>query len=347
MKVLLLSATPPPAGGVATWTLKYMEYCKNHDIEVNLVNMALQGKRGENITKRINFRDECVRTINILRETRNKMKEMPDIVHLNTSCSQFGVIRDLLIVKLAARKKIPLIYHCHCDVKFMLRKGYQWNILKQILKLASKEFVLNKSSEKVICELGGKNIVVMPNFIEANLISERKYIKDNIETVLYVGHVTREKGCIEIIKTAEQHKDIKFILAGPVSSEIDSLPKPANVKMTGQLPFEEIRKLYQQSDIYLFPSYSEGFSLSLTEAMASGLPVITTDVGANYDMIEQFGGLIVETKNPKAISDAINSLQNKTVRESMSVWNKEKIRNCYVTDKVMKTIIDEYKKVAG
>ena len=59
---------------------------------------------------------------------------------------------------------------------------------------------------------------------------------------------------------------------------------------------QKLQKYLDKADVFLFPSYTEGFSISLTEAMASGLPCIASDVGANQDMLENHGGILIKTK---------------------------------------------------
>ena len=91
-----------------------------------------------------------------------------------------------------------------------------------------------------------------------------------------------------------------FVLAGIISDEYKECELPANVVMAGNLDASAVREQLDMADVFLFPSYTEGFSNSLAEAMARGLPVITTKVGANVDMLEDRGGVYVPVGNGDA-----------------------------------------------
>lgn len=79
--------------------------------------------------------------------------------------------------------------------------------------------------------------------------------------------------------------------------------------------------------------------------MARGLPVITTDVGANKDMIEDNGGVIVPINDPNAIDVAIERLSDKNIREQMSKFNVAKVERNYTIDIVMQRLTDLYKLI--
>ena len=85
--------------------------------------------------------------------------------------------------------------------------------------------------------------------------------------------------------------------------------------------------------------------MALLEAMNIGLPVIATDVGANSDMIENKGGILVSSKNSQQIVEAINALNPESIRERMSNWNQQKVKKYYTIDKVMKRLDDIYKEL--
>lgn len=84
--------------------------------------------------------------------------------------------------------------------------------------------------------------------------------------------------------------------------------------------------------------------MALAEAMSRGLPTVTTDVGANKDMIEYKGGVIVSVGDVDAMQNAINSIMEKNVREQMSKWSVQKVRDCYLTQTVMKSFAEIYKE---
>lgn len=187
-----------------------------------------------------------------------------------------------------------------------------------------------------------KNPIIVPNFVNSDFLMETHEIRDEIKEIVFVGHVQETKGSRELLKAAEQFPEIHFTLIGPVASEIAALPCPANVSMVGQKSTAEVKRFLMSADLFLFPSYTEGFSLSLTEAMSMGVPVIATDVGANQDMIENKGGVIIPARDSAAIVTAIKTLQTPDIRKKMSDWSINKVKNNYLTEKVMNRLVGLY-----
>ena len=70
----------------------------------------------------------------------------------------------------------------------------------------------------------------------------------------------------------------------------------------------DVPDLLQQAGFYLASSVSEGMSLAVLEAMGAGLPVITTDVGGNPEIVDSSYGYLVPAGNPRAMADAIRTL---------------------------------------
>ena len=110
MNVLLLSPLPPPSGGIARWTERYLAWCKSKH-KVIVVNTALQGERAGEAGKKRQLIDEVKRARYVVKETKNGLIKRPSVIHINTSCSKFGILRDWICMRLAYQKKVPVITH--------------------------------------------------------------------------------------------------------------------------------------------------------------------------------------------------------------------------------------------
>lgn len=346
MKILLVSPLPPPEGGIATWTVGFAEYCKEKKEILRIVNTALTGKRSANFNNKRSLVDEIKRTIYILSNMKKELgKKDIDIVHINTSCSVFGIYRDYICLKKAYRCRIPVVLHCHCNIEDQIKGQYAKAVFKQMLKIATCVLVLNSQSAAYVQKISNIECKIIPNFIKQSIVVEKHEIRDKIEEAVFVGHVRETKGVREIYKAAKQLPNVKFTLIGPVSKEIQKMEKLPNIVLIGEQKIEKIFEYYQRADVYLFPSYTEGFSLSLVEAMACGLPCIATDVGANGDMLETRGGIIIPVKNADAIVKAFERLGDSNTRRNISNWNIEKVENNYTRTKVLDEIMGIYEKV--
>ena len=81
----------------------------------------------------------------------------------------------------------------------------------------------------------------------------------------------------------------------------------------------------------------------MLEAMTRGLPCIATDVGANKEMLENQGGVIVNIGDTDSAAIALESMQNFHKRKEMSAWNSQKVRSFYTVEAVMSQISELYK----
>ncbi len=347
MKILLVSPLPPPIGGIAIWTERFLSFFKdNNDVNISLVNLALNGKRGLKSNNKTSIFDEICRTKRILFDMHNQVKNnKPTIVHLNTSCGPYGIVRDLLCILIAKRKKIPVVLHFHCNVENQISGRIStWALKKMIIK-ADKILVLNSESKAYISKYASQDPEIVPNFISQSFLIDSRDVNKNINKILYVGNVQFSKGTREIFAVAKAFPHKQFVLIGPVADEIATLPCPPNVLMMGSKNQNEVKKYMLDSDLFLFPSYTEGFSLSLTEAMATGLPTIATDVGANKDMLENKGGRIVPVKNTNSIIEAIIEMDDYETRKRMSEWEISKVKNCYLINQVVERLLGIYKEL--
>lgn len=346
MKVLLLSPIPPPAGGIATWTKLYLNSAEAKDNEIEIIDTSVAGNRVENYDKR-SIKEEIIRSIKIISGLRaNIKKNKYDIVHINTSCSKYGMIRDYLCAKFSKWHKVGLIIHCHCDTSYMVKGKVSEYIFNLLCGVADKIFCLNTSSYEHIKKITKKESIIIPNFIDLNTLEKNDFrVSNQIKNIIYVGHIVLAKGCYEIISVAKQLPEINFIMIGYLSEEIKRIPTTSNVKFIGEVSKNEVFERMLDADLLLFPTHTEGFPNVVLEAMACGLPIISTPVGAIPDMIEDKGGLFVEIGDVGGIMNAIKKLNNKDIRIKMSNWNKEKVKNSYTVTEVSNRIFKEYSQI--
>lgn len=339
MKVLLVSPLPPPVGGIASWTLDYLSYCEKNGIDISLVNSAIKGSRAENVTK-INLAEELKRCLGMRKQIKKTLKEKHDVLHYCASCSTVGLIRDFVLLM---GLDIPVVYHCHCDLSVAINNIVSKIFFRLICKKAAKVFALNTASLETAL-MNTDEAVYIPNFA-VEIYDENKKISERLKKIIFVGRVTRQKGIIELFEAANSLPDVEFLIVGPADDPDIVFPEKSNIVVLGKKEHNEAIELMKQSDALILPSYSEGFPLSVLEAMSCGLPVIATNVGSISDMIGEAGGVLTEKENPVQLVQAINSIKDKKAREKMSTYNIEKVKTCYLIDIVMKQIIDVYKNI--
>ena len=144
--------------------------------------------------------------------------------------------------------------------------------------------------------------------------------------IINVGRLSREKGIQYLIKSLKYLSPAtKLFLVGDgpekkgLEKIVEKLELEKQVIFMGKIAHEKLPEVLNAMDVFVLPAVSmEGFSNSMLEAMACGLPVITTPIGAGAEVIKEEIGAVVEPKKPKKLADAIircSNLDGKRIRE--------------------------------
>ena len=158
----------------------------------------------------------------------------------------------------------------------------------------------------------------VPNGTEGRFFVPRTYPEKPTLRLLYVGTWIDRKG-IYYLKDAfevliQRMPGIELTVAGSLMSEerVRSFFAPTVRESVRVIPFlrrEEMPELYATHDVFVFPSLMEGMPLTLLEAMASGMPVVTTNTCGMADIVEdELDGLLVPVANPDKLADAVERL---------------------------------------
>jgi len=167
-------------------------------------------------------------------------------------------------------------------------QGNQWNQLFQKIKINKKKVILVRNW-------------ILPDKILSKDLNKKQ--KKGSLTFLFTGWLVKAKGVLDLIE-AFNHSDIlrncHLILAGD-GNLMNQIKKDIkkneihNISLLGWCKPEKIDKLLLSSDVFVLPSYSEGFPNSLVEALAKGIPVITTPVGGISDsVINYHNGFLIK-----------------------------------------------------
>lgn len=191
-----------------------------------------------------------------------------------------------------------------------------WDDWREEVFLSDKILVNSSWSAKFLVKSGvpSDKLVEVPlvyNSVSSSIVRTSFVRKDfsvsNPLKVLFLGSLNLRKGigqifdAIMILKNAP----IVFTFAGPIYIRLPSyLESMHNVRFLGPVDSQSARSLYGQSDVFLFPTISDGFGLTQLEALAHGLPVVSSLNCANV-ITDQFNGLKLTTVSPESISSAL------------------------------------------
>lgn len=170
--------------------------------------------------------------------------------------------------------------------------------------------------------------------IDINREEKRKSIgiKKDEFMILSVGELNRNKNHQTIIKAIAKLKNdkIKYIICGqgPLEEELKKLAQ--KLKIQKQVIFlgfrEDIPEIMSIADLFVFPSFREGLPLSLMEAMASGLPIICSNIRGNCELIEDGkNGYLVSPDDVDGFASAIEKILEIDCK-LMKISNMKKIK---------------------
>jgi len=358
-RVLFLSPLPPPVGGIASWTKKIFDYGLPDGYIPSLVNTSLQSHC--RVFKWHILPHQLLRTVFIFWSLFWQLVcNPPKVVHLNCSLSSIGIFRDLLCVLFVRLWKIPIISHYRGNVPDFSRTRYMGLSFRALCILANVSclnIVLNEASLQCMSHMVTADHsppVLVPNFVDDNVFAYRAVGRQAVHDrfrVLFAGWVTAMKGCREILEVARQLPEVDFALIGPIMADMQThlQRRPANVTLYGTLEYLEVLRAMCTSDVFLFPSYTEGFPNAVLEAMSVGLPVVATRVGAIPEMIEDGkGGLLIERADVVSLVCALRTMMDDaSLRMAMGQFNREKSRTHYAYPVVTSQLATLYNLVAS
>jgi glycosyltransferase involved in cell wall biosynthesis len=148
---------------------------------------------------------------------------------------------------------------------------------------------------------------------------------------LYVGQISHRKGVRDLLLAAARciNLPVHFRLIGPIVSSEVLNNMPENVTYEGATLPGGVSKAMRDADIFVLPTLEDSFALVVFEAMASGLPVITTSHAGSSEVItNSVDGMIIPPGNPEELAFAIQSLvEDETLRFRMGQAGRDRVLN--------------------
>lgn len=240
------------------------------------------------------------------------------IVHVNM-CEYGSTLRKLPIVCLARALGAHAVIHLHgAEVKTMFEAWPAWlrRLFRQAVARADRIVVLGNSWKEFLCETVGisrEQVVIIPNAVPVPAAPHRP-VKDRCR-VLFLGRLEERKGADRLLAAlhdpAMAEIDCDVVMAGDGAIDFyrdmaRSLGVEGRVRFTGWLDRPAVVELMANSDVLVLPSLNEGLPMAILEAMANGLAVVTTPVGAITDVIrDEQTGLLVPPGDAAALARAL------------------------------------------
>jgi glycosyltransferase involved in cell wall biosynthesis len=361
IKILLL-APLKATGGIASWTHRLLNFPDHNGIQYEVIDTSkLFDPLGKALGIRgaiLGLRDAIARMFKVFYAI---IKYRPNIVYITSSPSIGLFVRDIPLMFLLKFLGVRCISHLRGGKLegFMGRNPVRRVITKWGFKTCTAVFVITRDVEKYArLEFGSQKVFYIPNMIEDEFVSskpEKKIYSIEEKPVMNLVHVAwqaPEKGSMELVEAIGYVKiPVCCKLIGQVAPEhlatlkqmIEEHHLENKVFITGIQKGESLDRLYKEADILVFPTHFEGFPNVIVEAMAYGLPIITTNVGNIREMIgydtESPAGLLLEKQPPvepvELAKKIDNILQDVQLRQQMSINGQKRVKEKYLASKVI------------
>lgn len=280
------------------------------------------------------------------------------LVHVHMA-SRASFWRKLLFLLPAFSLRVPVLLHLH-GAEFREFYGRESSPFVQRLI----RFVFERASRVVVLSSGWREWV-QDQFPEArvfviyNPVALPEYSPDAVrdsDSLLFLGRLGERKGTFDLIEAlarlAPAFPNVKLLLGGDgeldaVQARATALGVAANVETLGWVRGEDKHALLARASIYVLPSYNEGLPVSVLEAMAAGLPVVSTPVGGVPEAVaDGVEGYLVQPGDVAALSERLERLlSDSDLRHRMGVAARQKVEKYFSVEIIVPQIEEIYQEL--
>jgi glycosyltransferase involved in cell wall biosynthesis len=274
-----------------------------------------------------------------------------DVAHINIS-SHGSSIRKPALLWTCRLLGIPVVLHLHASEYpefFDSLPRFAKALLRRTFSSATRVLVLGATWKDYVCRelhVPEDKVTVLLNASpgpRSHTSSERG--AESLR-ILFLGRLGARKGLPEILAALADHRVSSEPWAATLAGdgdvalyrrEVDRLGLSDRVTLTGWVSSADAEQLLAESHLLLLPSHAEGLPMSIIEAFAHGVPVVSTPVGAIPDIVEPGrNGLLVDAGNGLQLADAIlailgdESLRLQLAQNARRTWEQRLDITSYV-----------------
>lgn len=296
------------------------------------------------IPRKLSAISDIMKSIQLTKKLMNR--EQYQIVHCHSPIGSIICRFAYRISKIY--KKAKMIYTAHGFHFFKGAPRINWMLFYPVERFFSRytDTLITMNQEDLDLanrKMKAKKVEYIPGIgielnrfqtISVNTVAKRMElaVPEEAKILLSVGELNQNKNHQIVIKAIAELQDpqIYYLIAGQgeKKDELLSLAKQLGVeKQVRLLGYRgDINELCKTADLFVFPSYREGLSVAVMEAMASGLPCAVSEIRGNTDLIDEQGGALFDPASEKSCAEVIKKMLQQDL-PSKGQYNMQKIQN--------------------
>ena len=353
---------PPPTGGIPTWLLAVLASDLRERFEMRVVDTSPPEKQYVESGSRFRL-DRAFGALPALAKLVWQLIWFrPALLHINTPYF-WAMLRDGAAVWLARGFGVKTLLHFHGGD---LRESVDSSpaavrrLIDATLRRADRLVPITRQTESYLAgKVDAGRIAYLANFLDLTdfdaLLARAAPARGSRLRVLFVGWILEAKGVPELLEAAAHYPEVDFTLIGHRQTDFveriaDQLEAASDhVRVLDPRPREDMIGLYGEADVFVLPTRREGFPMVVLEAMAAGLPVIATSVGAIPDVVRDGEeGIIVPPCDTPALTAALGRLlSDPELRVRMGERGRRRVEEVYSCDVVMAQLEAIYRALLG
>lgn len=280
-----------------------------------------------------------------------KKEGIPDIIHVHSA-----IYGGLVAVEIKKRYGIPFIIteHSSSVLQGELR-SHDIPILKEVYDNANKVISVGGALKNSIKKYTNNEVYVIPNIVDISRFSIAPINKKNDTfTFISICHLKDNKNVdltikafAEVLKT---YKNAKLIVVGDGSEKSTLIEIAKNLNIIDRIDFvgaisrEELNNYINKANAFVLPSKYETFGIAYIEALACGLPIITTKCGGPEDFFNEKIGYMIPVGDLKELEKAMIDVI-KNIDKFKDSYLREYVESRFSKKVVSEKIINVYKSV--
>lgn len=244
------------------------------------------------------------------------------LIHAHTA-SRASFWRKSLFIVPALLARVPVILHLH-GAEFQIFYGQECSafsrrFVRWVFEGVSQVVVLSESWQQwVRTTFPQAKVRVIPNPINVPTLQTNHSQTRSPHKLLFLGRLGKRKGVYDLLQAAatlvSHHPQLRLLLGGDgeldaVRAQAEALGIGGHVELLGWVSGADKSRLLNEAAIYVLPSYNEGLPMSVLEAMAYGLPIVSTPIGGIPDAVRDGKeGYLVAPGDVEALADRLDRL---------------------------------------